>query len=140
MKTKDFHLGDVLSITTGYLVSPEHMGGVYNILNFMTGDELFTHQLPRACEKCRPFLTKQFPQLSKVEMKSATLKLNRSLRGKESEPERKKILNNWLAEQVAKHGEMFEVKPIPKDAHKVIDPIEEAVQTFGPERVIVAKV
>ena len=67
MKTKKFHLGDVLSITTGRLVSPRHMDGVYDILNFMTGDNLFTHQLPRASDECKPHLLAQFPQLAEVD-------------------------------------------------------------------------
>lgn len=50
---KRFHLGDVLSITTGHLLSPRHMEGVYEILNHMTGDQLFTHQLPRASRGMR---------------------------------------------------------------------------------------
>lgn len=30
--SQQFHLGDILSITTGFLVSPDRMGGVYRIL------------------------------------------------------------------------------------------------------------
>lgn len=37
---KAFHIGDVLTVTTGRLVSPRHMYGVYEILNFLTGDRL----------------------------------------------------------------------------------------------------
>jgi len=48
MATKDFHISDILSITDGRLVSTRHMDGIYEILNFMTGDNLFTHQLPRS--------------------------------------------------------------------------------------------
>lgn len=36
--TRDFELGDILSITTGALVSRRHIDGVYDILNWMTGD------------------------------------------------------------------------------------------------------
>lgn len=48
METKSFHIGDVLSAMTGTLVSPRHIGGVYDVLNWMTGESLMTHQLPRA--------------------------------------------------------------------------------------------
>jgi hypothetical protein len=58
-----FSVDDVLSITTGRLVSSHHIGGVYNILNFMTGSNLFTHQLPDAADRCRPFLLERFPEL-----------------------------------------------------------------------------
>lgn len=61
---KLFHISDVLTVTTGRLVSRRHMAGVYDILNFLTGDDLFTHQLPRAVQECEPWLKTQFPQLS----------------------------------------------------------------------------
>lgn len=61
---RHFHIGDILSVTTGYLVSPEGMGGVYEILGYMTGESLFTHQLPRAAEACRGPLLTQHPQLA----------------------------------------------------------------------------
>ena len=99
MQTKKFHLGDVLSITTGWLVSPRGMGGVQDILDFMTGDNLFTHQLPWV--RCKPYLLEQFPQLAEVDASGVNIENHR----------------RWLAEQVAKYGEEFEVKPIPKGAH-----------------------
>lgn len=64
---RDFDLGDVLSITTGFLVSLRHMEGVYDILNFMTGDNLFTHQLPRAAKVCAPALLEQHPELATID-------------------------------------------------------------------------
>lgn len=65
-ETKDFHIGDILSVTTGRLVSPEHIGGVYKILNWMTSENLMTHQLPRASRECEPFLKAQHPDLSEI--------------------------------------------------------------------------
>ena len=82
MLTKQFHLGDVLSITPGRLVSPRHMEGVYEILNFMTVDNLFTHQLPRACDECGPYLVEQFPQFSPFEMDAAIAELDSALESK----------------------------------------------------------
>jgi hypothetical protein len=60
---KEFHIGTVLSITHDALLSPDHIDGVYSILNHMTGDNLFTHQLPRAGEICKPALLRAFPVL-----------------------------------------------------------------------------
>ena len=62
--TKTFHLGDILSVTTSRLVSPRHIDGVYDILNWMTGDNLFTHQLPRASRECEGPLLAQHPDLA----------------------------------------------------------------------------
>lgn len=63
---RKFHLGDVLSVTTGHLVSPRHMDGVYDILNYMMGLDLFTHQLPLAADICKSDILYQFPELSNV--------------------------------------------------------------------------
>jgi hypothetical protein len=62
-----FHLGDLLSISDGRLLSPEHIGGVYKILNHMTGDNLMTHQLPLACDAMLPELLTQHPWLKDVD-------------------------------------------------------------------------
>lgn len=62
MNQKDFPLGHVLSITTGRLCCD--IGGVYEILNYVTGDNLFTHVLPRACRFAGPLILDQHPELS----------------------------------------------------------------------------
>ena len=60
---KLFELGDVLSVTTGRIVSSRHIDGVYAILNFLTGHDLSAEQLPRAADECEPWLRRQFPSL-----------------------------------------------------------------------------
>lgn len=66
MKARPFHIGDVLSITTGRLVSPRRIDGIYSILNHMTRDNLFTHQLGRAAATCRPFLLLNHPWIEEM--------------------------------------------------------------------------
>lgn len=110
-ETRDFHLGDILSVTTGRLVSPRHIGGVYDILNFMTGDNLFTHQLPRACGECEGPLLAQHPDLAGVEVPE-------EFTGKEH-------VEAWLAEQVARFGETRPVAALGDDDHTRIDPFAE---------------
>lgn len=124
MQTKKFHLGDLLSITTSQMLSLRNMNGVYDILNFMTSDNLFTHQLPRAADECRPYLLEQFPQLAEVDASGVN----------------KENYKQWIAEQVAKYGKEFEVKPIPKGAHQFKKPIAElAEMTGGSENIIVVQ-
>ena len=65
-ETKDFHIGDILSVTTGRLVSPRHIEGVYDILNWMTGESLFTHQLPRVSREAGPVLLAAHPQIRQI--------------------------------------------------------------------------
>ena len=117
--TKDFHLGDILSITTGRLVSPRHMDGIYDLLNFMTGDSLFTHQLPRACEG--PLLA-QHPDLAAIEVPE-------EFSGEEG-------VRAWLAEQVARYGETRKVAPLHADDHTRIDPLTEMRKAAPQAKVI----
>ena len=116
MQMKQFHLGDVLSIITGRIVSPRHIDGVSDILNFMTGENLFTYQIPKAVDKCRFYLIKQFPQLNTTKMDFAVAELDQMLKTvseDENLAKKKLIIAGWLAEQDAKYGEMFTVKSIP---------------------------
>ena len=117
-----FTLGQVLSITTGKLLC--EIGGVYKILNHMTGDNLFTHQLPRASRECAPHLLTQFPHLAAINAESVTA-------------------DNWAAwlhDQVLEHGNEFAVKPLPKDAHEFIDPMSELAEKVHPDKIIVVEV
>ncbi len=61
---KTFPLGVILTITTGVLLCD--IGGVYGILNYMTGDNLFTHQLPRVGREMATEILAQHPQLGEV--------------------------------------------------------------------------
>jgi hypothetical protein len=126
-QTRQFHLGDILSITTGRLVSPRHVDGVYDILNFMTGDSLFTHQLPRASQECRPHLIRQMPWLDDEQMRKAGDQLTKAL-STQGRDKAQHVVTAWLDAQVKKHGQMHAVLPIPHDDHKVIDPIDELRQ------------
>ena len=120
---RSFHLGDILSITTGRLVSLDHIGGVYNILNFMTGDNLMTHQLPRASEECAPVLLRQHPDLANVEVPA---RFDGEL-----------DVRQWLSRQVVLFGERRDVAPVDADDHTVIDPIAELAMMRPDVQVIV---
>ncbi len=127
-----FHLGDILSITTGILLSPTHIGGVYEILNFMTGDNLYTHQLPRAARECAPYLFEQFPQL-----KNLTLPAVDDQETDDPVAEQVRKTSNqikwmdWLDEQVKVLGEFHEVQPMHAEDHEVKDPIQELIEMRG---------
>lgn len=121
--TKKFHLGDILSITIGRLVSPRHMEGVYDILNYMTGESLSTHQLPRVYDECKPHLLEQMPWLDEIK----------------DDPRRiRQKPFHWLDEQVARYGEMHEVRPLKHGEHVSIDPIQEAAQLMGDPKKAIA--
>lgn len=125
MTTRQFHLGDILSITTGRLVSPRHMDGVYDILNWMTGDNLMTHQLPRASRECEGPLLAQHPDLAAVEVPGSF--------GDDVQAG----VDRWLAEQVALFGETREVAPLAAADHTYIDPITELRAKMRPDAEII---
>lgn len=120
MDTRDFHIGDILSITTGHLVSPRLMGGVYDILNFMQNDNLFTHQLPRASQECKPYLLEQHPQLAIVTGEGIT----------------ENNWAEWLGHQVSNFGAMLPVAPVPPAQRHIRAPLEE-LEEMMPDKQIV---
>lgn len=70
--TKSFHISDVLSVTTGYLVSLRHIDGVSEVLDFMSGESLMTHALPRAMDEIGPVILEQHPELANVDASGIT--------------------------------------------------------------------
>lgn len=48
MNKQKFKIWDVLSVTDGRLCGD--MDGVHKVCDFITGEQLFTHSLPRAAE------------------------------------------------------------------------------------------
>lgn len=122
-ETKEFHIGDVLSIVPGRLLSPDHMGGVYKILEWMTGQEgLMTHQLPRVSRECEPYLREQFPELTSEEVPD-------TINSRET-------ADAYLTTLYPRHGERVSVARIPDVAHTAIDPISE-LQMHHPGKTIV---
>jgi hypothetical protein len=130
MTDKLFHIGDILSISTGILVSKRKMDGVYEILNWMLSDNLFTHQLPRAAEQVRPELLKQLPWLSEIEDPWWT---------KEGAPKPTyDQCMEWTTEQAIKYGTFHRLTPLSDPVH--INPLVELVEKIGSDKTIVAVV
>lgn len=121
--TKNFSLGDILSVTTGRLVSRDHITGVYAILNHMTGEDLYTHQLPRACDECSGPLLAQHPQLADVPLPEAFID--------------EEHVWVWLDDMERQYGASLPVSPLDPAAHAVIDPLGEACDMVGSEKVFV---
>lgn len=138
---KQFSLRDVLTVTTGRLLTQPKgerdngIGNLYELLNWITSDNLYTHQLPRAEDACRPWLIKCFPELAgasdylyKLE---ELLAINRG-RGQEA-------INSWLSHLKTRYPdikETYDVTPMPGGwVH--IDPLTEAESMIGRERMIV---
>lgn len=122
-----FHISDILTITTERLVSSRHIQGVYEILNHMTGDNLFTHQLPRAGDTCAPILLERFPQLASADVEA----LDREM----AEHGTEEGVKRWVAAQVLLFGEHLDVEPIENWEH--INPLTELAAMVGPDKPII---
>jgi hypothetical protein len=97
MTSKAFHIGDILTACTGVFCTPNGMGGLYDILNWMTGRDLLTHQLPEAGRECRDDLRRQHPDLAGVSVPQFANETEGLA---------------WIAWQVAIFGETREVAPL----------------------------
>jgi hypothetical protein len=138
---KMFHIGDVLSVTTGRLVSARHIDGVYDILNFLTGDNLFTHQLPRAMNECKPWLRSMFPALMEDSegMPQRLADMDRRIKAVQQDSEHiGVVIIDWVEELRLSLAlpEMLAVYELGADMHAYIDPIEEARAMVGDDRVL----
>jgi hypothetical protein len=73
-ETRDFPLRVVLTVTTGRLLTEPKgprdnngIGDLYSLLDWMTDDSNFTHQIPRVGKECSPWLLKWFPELARAD-------------------------------------------------------------------------
>lgn len=122
-ETREFHIGDVLSVTTDRLVSPRRMEGIYDILNFMAGESVYTHQIPRVGLEAAKTLVQQHPFLSDINAKDIS----------------KENWRDWLDEIIAKYGERLMIAPMTQDQHERIDPLSELAEMFHPDQIIVVE-
>lgn len=139
--TKTFALGDVLSITTGRLVSESHIGGVYQILNWMTRDNLFTHQLSRVRKECAPWLLRWFPELknARVWLLDQMIKegddntVVHDLIAGDVKAERMTACAEWVKIEIGAFELLreYEVPRIPIDDHERKHPYDELVVMRG---------
>lgn len=117
--SKAFHIGDLLSVTTGILVSSDHIGGVYTVVDFVTGQSHMTHQLPRACDEVKPELLRQHPWLADVTVPDFDIPAGTT------RDEAGRIVFGWLEGVVAQYGAMHEVEPMPLGAYVGREPTAE---------------
>lgn len=128
MKTKEFHLGDVLSVITNRNLSPRELYGLSDILEFMTGYSLFDSRLVPVYGVCRLCLIQQFPELTTPEMDIAISELDEMVEKKNERyksTEISNIISSWLHKVISggyngiKCNETLTVRPFPEG----IDPL-----------------
>ena len=114
MKTRKFSLATVLSVITGcHFFGPNlsQNDEIQNFLEFVLGSKYNSLFLNDMMKKCRSYLLEQFPQFTTPEMESEIIKLKEAIDSANHEVEKfRKIINDWIAEQIAKYGETLTVK------------------------------
>ena len=127
--TKPFSTLAVLSVITGRLLTKgdgddNGISQMYDLLEWMTGDAPWTHQLPRFANECKPWLLRWFPQLSEVQQHVV----------EECDAGRADALQGELIERF---GKTLSVAKIPRDDHEHKDPYDEMVAMRGTDEGIV---
>lgn len=121
MAEKLFSTNDVLSVVTGRLMG--NIGGVYEVLNWMTGESLFTHQLPRVGREAVPVILMRHPHLqSAVD---------------EAEQVTPENYQTWRDTWNDRFGPQVAVPRMDVEQHERIDPMSELAEKVSPDRIIV---
>lgn len=141
-----FPLDVVLSITTGRLVASNHIQAVYEILDYMTCDNLYTHQLPRAGTECKPWLLRWHPKLTEVRLWLLDQLLEEVAKGDSrvvddiiAGKDKMEACQVWVAIERERLGLPVElpIQRIPQDDHERKDPYDELVVMRGTDEGII---
>lgn len=95
---RQFHLGDILSITTSRMLSPTGMGGVHEIVTHMIGELATDMACIEERARCAAALLAQHPQLARLV--DAGDKIDPS------------TVDAWLTKQITQFGERLAVEAL----------------------------
>jgi hypothetical protein len=117
---RQFHIGDVLSITGGRLVSRDGYTGLQRALSHMAGEEIYTHQIGRVMDEAGPVILEKYPLLAGI------------VTPKEID---ESTVDAWLIEQASIYGEFLTLPRMTIEQHERIDPLSEVVEKKHPDHV-----
>lgn len=120
---KAFPTADVIGTITGRLLGK--IDGIYQVSEFMCGEPVWTHRLPRVGREIQPVVLRQHPQLAPVIEEAETV-----------------TRDNWqecLARWIERFGPTIALRPMTADDHESIDPISELAEKVHPDRIVVVK-
>ncbi|HSX42411.1 MAG TPA: hypothetical protein VLE93_03640 [Candidatus Saccharimonadales bacterium] len=130
-----FHIGVVLALITGVIVSDEH-NYLGDIFCQMTGRGLTSNEWPHAAKPCRASLLQQYPILAKSRAKKEFAKMCRSIKVTDQK-ERQELLINWLPDFQATFGleDMLEVEALPPGSYERVGAFEATNRIIKPRRI-----
>lgn len=120
MQTKEFATRDVLSTVTGRLMGD--IGGVYEVLSWMAGESVFTHQLPRISREAQPVVVAAHPTLQQAI--------------DEAEQVTQENYKEWRQTWEDRYGPTIAVPKFTAGSHESIDPMSELAEKVHPDRII----
>jgi hypothetical protein len=121
---KEFPTCDVLSTITGRLMGD--IGGIYEVLNYMTGESVFTHQLPRIGREATPVVVAAHPQLQQAIDEAGQVNTDN--------------WKQWRQTWEDRYGPTIAVPKFTEATHERIDPLSEAAEHFRPDQIVTVKV
>lgn len=130
MSTKTFDTATILSVTTDRFLCKD-IGQIYEILNHVTGDNLFTHVLPRAGRFSKPYLIEANPALDIPDAKVSELDAVSEMPRELVRP----FIDKWLSSFNLPAS--YEVDSH-EDAWMSLDPVSELRGMVGDDKIIVA--
>ena len=117
-----FSTGQIISAGTGRLCCPSEE--LYQVLNFLTGDNLFTYQLPRAFHACKNHVINQHPWLLELDVNSCN----------------KDTWRKWLSDAETRFGSEHELEALPDGKWMSVDPVREAIELMEDKKRVVVVV
>ena len=121
MTTKEFPTRDVLSTITGRLMG--EMGGVYEVLNWMTGESVYTHQIPRISREAQPAILALHPDLEPTIAEAEQVTQENYL--------------TWRTTWEERYGATITVPKMTIAEHERIDPLSELAEKVSPDRIAI---
>jgi hypothetical protein len=110
----------VLSTITDRLIGD--IGGVYEVLNWMTGESVFTHQLPRIGREATPVIVGAHPELQQAV--------------DEAEQVTPENWQEWRDRWIERYGATIDVPRFNIAQHERIDPRSELAEMVHPDKII----
>lgn len=119
MEAKAFPTADVLGIVTDRLLGD--IGGIYKVLSWMSGEDVYTHQIPRICREAEPIILAMHPELAHAVQ--------------EAEQVTPENFRGWLTKWAARYGGTITVPRLTTEQHERIDPLSELCEMVPPDHV-----
>lgn len=119
---KAFPIDAVMSTVTGILVCEDGIGCVYEVLNWMTGECVYTHQIPRISREAQHVLLGLHPEMQ------AAIDEACQVNGEN--------WRQWLATWTERYGAEIAVPVMNIAEHERIDPMSELAEHVHPDRIL----